>query len=68
VSQYEVSKTGKGSRNVWECRNSIGKRNSDRGLRDASFWKKFEGVMWKEGDGDRISVENLDEVEGMFSV
>jgi len=24
--------------------------------------------MWKEGDGDRISVENLDEVEGMFSV
>jgi len=24
--------------------------------------------MWEEGDGDRMSVENLDEVEGMFSV
>ena len=24
--------------------------------------------MWKEGDGDGMSVENNDEVEGMFSV
>ena len=24
--------------------------------------------MWKEGDGDGMSVENMDEVEGMFSV
>jgi len=67
VSHYEVSKTGKGGRNVWEWRNSISKRNRGKGLRDASFWK-FEGVMWTEGDGDRMSVENLDKVEGMFSV
>ena len=26
----------------------------------------FEGVVSKEGDGDRMAVENLDEVEGMF--
>jgi len=24
--------------------------------------------MWKEGDGDGMSAENLDEVEAMFSV
>jgi len=24
--------------------------------------------MWKEGDGDRMAMENLNEVEGMFSL
>jgi len=68
VLHNEVSKTGKGSRNVWEWRNSVSKRNRGKGLRDILYWEKFECVMWKEGDGDGMSVENLDEVEGMFSV
>ena len=68
MSHYEVSKTGRGSRNVWEWKNSVSKRNRGKGLRDASFGKKFQCVMWKEGDGDGMSAENLDEVEGMFSV
>ena len=67
-SHYEVSKTGTGSRNVWKWKNSVSKRNRGKGLRDASFWKMFEGVMWKEAEGDRIAVDNLDEAEGMFSV
>ena len=68
MSHYEVSRTGKGSRNVWERKNSVSKRNRGKGLRDASFWRKFEVAMWKEGDGDRMRVDNLGEVEGMFSV
>ena len=48
--------------------NSVSKRNRGKGLSDPRFWKRFENVMWKEGDGGRTSVENLDEVEGMFSV
>jgi len=42
VSQNEVSKTGKGSRNVWEWRNSVSKRNRGKGLRDILVWEKFE--------------------------
>ena len=45
----------------------VSKRNRGKGLRDALFWKNFEGVMWKEGDHDRMTVGNLDEVEEMFS-
>ena len=48
--------------------NSVSKRNRGKGSRDAWFWKMFEDVLWKRGDGDRMFVENLDEVEGMFSV
>jgi len=51
-----ISKTGKDSRSVWEWKNSISKRNRGKGLRDTSFGKRFEGVMWKEGDRDRMSV------------
>ena len=47
---------------------SVSKRNRGKGLRDTWFWKTFENVLWKGEDGDRMSVENLDEVEGMFSV
>jgi len=65
-TNYEVSKTGNGSSNVWEWKNSVSKRNRGMGLRDASFWRKFESVMWKEGDHDRMTVENMDEVEGTF--
>ena len=68
VSHFEFRKTGKGSRNVWEWVNSVSKRDKGKGLRDAWFWKMLENVIRKEGDGDRTPVENLDEVEGMFSV
>jgi len=68
VSHNEVSQTGKGSRNIWEWKKSVSKRNRGKGLRDTSFGKKFEGVMWTEGDGHGMSAENLDEVGGMFSV
>ena len=46
----------------------MSKRNRGKRLRDVSFWKRFECVMWKEGDGDGMSAENLDEVEAMFPV
>jgi len=42
VSHNDVSKTGKGSRSVWEWRNSVSKRNGGKGLRDILFWEKFE--------------------------
>ena len=45
VSHYEVSETDKSSRNVWEWRNSVSKRDRGKGLRDVLFWRKFEGVM-----------------------
>ena len=35
------------------------KRNRGKGLRDALFWKMFQDVMWKEGDGDRIGCGEL---------
>ena len=68
VSHYEARETGKGSSSVWEWVNSVSKQNRGKGLRVAWFWKMFENVMWKEGDGDRMAVEILDEVEGMFPV
>jgi len=42
VSHNEVSKTGIGSRNVWEWRNSVSKRKGGKRLRDILFWGKFE--------------------------
>ena len=45
MPHYEVRKTDKGSRNVWEWRNSVSKRNRGKVLRDALFWREFEGVM-----------------------
>ena len=43
----------------------MGWKNCKR-LREESFSKMFEEVVWKEEDGDRMTVENLEEVEGMF--
>jgi len=42
VSHNKVSKTGIGSRKVWEWRNSVSKRNGGKGLRDILFWEQFE--------------------------
>ena len=30
------------------------------------FWKRFEGVTWKEGEGRRKGAGNLDKVEEKF--
>jgi len=38
------------------------------GLRDEMFWMEFESDVWKKGEGDRMEVEGLDEVEERFSL
>jgi len=43
VSHNEVRKTGKGSRNIEEERNSVSKGNRGKGLWDILFWERFEG-------------------------
>ena len=48
--------------------NSVSRRNTGKGLRDATFWKKFKGVVRKEGGSDGMEVEDLDEVEERFSL
>ena len=48
--------------------NSVSRRNRGKGLKDATFWVKFESVSRKEGEGDEMEAEDLDEVEERFSL